>query len=149
MRPMRLAHVLRTTAAGALAVVGGCWRPEPAYEPPPASYTVVAVDLADGAGGTAPQRLRAASVRPAFFPADVPAVLPLLGRTFVAADYAEPGAGRVVVLSDRLWRQRYGGRPQLIGHTIQLDGHPTAVVGVMPPTFDVPAGADLWMPAPR
>jgi hypothetical protein len=148
---MRLAHALRTTAVGVIAAAGACRRSEPAYEPPPASYTVLTVDLADSAGE--PERLRGAAVWAAFFPPEVPEARPLLGRTFQPSDFAEGGAeggaGGVVVLGARLWRRRYGARPQVIGHTLDLNGRRATIVGVMPPGFDVPAGTDVWMPAPR
>ena len=66
------------------------------------------------------------------------------------------GRDRVVVLSDGLWRRRFGGDPEIVGRTIQLDdvegGEGTyEVVGVMPPGFAYPVGrsvgrTDIWMP---
>ena len=72
-------------------------------------------------------------------------VAPALGRGFRADEETAAGAD-VVVLSDGLWRRRYGGDPSILGRAIQVDGTPTVVVGVMPPTFDFPAGVQLWTP---
>lgn len=67
------------------------------------------------------------------------------GRTFTAEE-DRPGAERVVVLNDRLWRQRFQADPDLIGQSITLSGESFTVVGVMPAEFDFPKGADLWAP---
>lgn len=61
---------------------------------------------------------------------------PILGRTFTE-DAARPGMDGVVVLGYGLWKQRFGGDPNVIGRTIQLDGTPVQVVAVMPRTFEV------------
>ena len=54
-----------------------------------------------------------------------------LGRTFVAGE-DQPGRDRVVVLSDALWKRRFGGDRGIVGRTVTLDGEPFTVVGVMP-----------------
>lgn len=72
-------------------------------------------------------------------------VRPALGRP-IGADDAVPGGPRVVVLSDGLWRGRFGADLSLVGRTITLDGVATTVIGVMPPGFDYPTGTDLWTP---
>jgi hypothetical protein len=71
--------------------------------------------------------------------------LPLLGRVFVAAEFT-PEARRVVVLTQHLWEQRFGGRPQVIGTPIQIDGSDHVVIGVMPRGIEWPPGIELWMP---
>jgi putative ABC transport system permease protein len=74
-------------------------------------------------------------------------VLPVLGRDFSAAD-AVPGARPVVMLSDRLWQARFGGRADAVGSLVQVDNEPAEIVGVMPPGFEFPMAATdgLWMP---
>jgi putative ABC transport system permease protein len=73
-------------------------------------------------------------------------VAPALGRWLVAAD-AEEGAPETVVVSDRVWRDRFGGDPGLIGTTIQLSGSPRTVVGVMPAGFGFPnENVEFWTP---
>src|SRR5262249_44395847 len=61
-------------------------------------------------------------------------VSPAIGRTFTGAE-EEPGNGHVVILSDHLWRERFGGARSVLGTSITLDGVAYIVVGVMPPTF--------------
>src|SRR5262245_21600248 len=57
-----------------------------------------------------------------------------MGRTFTDQDYS-PGAPRVVIFANDLWRDHYGAEPQIIGRTVSIDGLPHTVVGVMPPGF--------------
>lgn len=77
---------------------------------------------------------------------------PLLGRTFRPEDDA-PGAPATVILSAHLWRRRFSGDPSIVGRSITIGEGPAArpatVIGVMPPEFDFPAGAELWAPAVR
>jgi putative ABC transport system permease protein len=94
-----------------------------------------------GAGD--PERLPALLVTDNF--ARVLGVVPARGR-FFAADEARPGGPAVAVLSDGLWRRRFGADPAMVGRTVQLDAVPTTVVGIMPPGF-VFAGAELFAPA--
>jgi putative ABC transport system permease protein len=75
---------------------------------------------------------------------------PIVGRTFRETDDV-PGRGKVVILSQRLWSERFGGNAGAIGRTARLDGESFEIVGVMPATFDfprLPAGdrADFWVP---
>ncbi len=72
-------------------------------------------------------------------------VSPVLGRGFTAED-AEQGAADVVVLSDGLWRRRFGADPGILGRDVMLNGKPHRVVGVMAPQFQVPPGAEAWAP---
>ncbi|HEV8577435.1 MAG TPA: ABC transporter permease [Thermoanaerobaculia bacterium] len=71
---------------------------------------------------------------------------PLRGRAFAAGE-DKPGNGDMAVLSETLWRTRFGADPALIGRTVQLDDRPFTVLGVMPAAFDFPpggAGTDVW-----
>ncbi len=77
---------------------------------------------------------------------DVLRVRPALGRGFVAGEDRQ-GAPRVVLLSDRLWRERYRGDPGVIGRQMRVNEVPRTIVGVMPPRFAYPASTvDLWIP---
>ncbi len=69
-----------------------------------------------------------------------------LGRTFLPEE-GKPENGRVVVLSNNLWRSRFNAEKGIIGRTIMLDGKPYTVVGVMPPGWSFPGNDDLWVPA--
>ncbi|MBI2511612.1 MAG: ABC transporter permease [Opitutae bacterium] len=58
-----------------------------------------------------------------------------LGRDFLPGEDA-PGRNRVVILSQRTWRNRYGAAPDILGRKIRIDGEPHEVVGVLPPSFN-------------
>ena len=72
-------------------------------------------------------------------------VQPALGRGFTTGD-DQPGAPRVVLLSDKLWKRRYAADPGILGRTLTLNGQPHLVIGVMPPSFRHPQRAELWVP---
>ncbi len=74
-------------------------------------------------------------------------VEPRLGRSF-AEDEGRPEGKPVVILSDSLWRSRYGGDREVVGRTITLDGTPYTVVGVLPAAAQFPfvGEADVWTP---
>jgi putative ABC transport system permease protein len=96
-------------------------------------------------GDVEPQRLQSARVSPNLF--SVLGVPPALGRTF-ASDEDQRGRERVVLLSDALWRSRFGADHGVIGRQIRLDGRPYTVIGIMPPEFQYPTtGLDAWIPA--
>jgi predicted permease len=68
-----------------------------------------------------------------------------LGRVFLAEEF-RPGAGKVVVLSDKLWQDRFGADAGVIGRTIKLNDQSYTVIGVMPPSFLYPFRSVLWTP---
>src|SRR5262245_16077081 len=104
-----------------------------------AAYGPWEVNVAGDDGAEIVQGLR---VTPEFF--RVTGTPAALGRVF-----GEMEAGQqVVVISDRLWRRRFGGERWALGHALSLDGEPYTVIGVMPATFDYPSGAELWAPLP-
>src|SRR3954451_22980318 len=80
-------------------------------------------------------------------------VQPMLGRDLTSAD-DEPKAitsnltytGKVMLISERLWKKSFGGDPNIIGRDIRLDGTPRTVVGVMPAGFRFPSQTDIWVP---
>ena len=79
-----------------------------------------------------------------FFP--ILGVKPLLGRWFEPGEDAVDHADEVI-LSEGLWRRRYGADPNIIGKIIRVDTAPVKVVGVMPASFRFPqARAELWEP---
>ena len=90
-----------------------------------------------------PVRIEAATVTLDFF--KVFGTPPLLGRTFIAGEDT-PDDNRVSVISHGLWQRQFAGDSSVIGRSIKLNGNPSTIVGVMPPEFDVPARADLWVP---
>ncbi len=74
---------------------------------------------------------------------DVLGVEPVLGRGLARADDVE-GTEHVAVISHGLWRRRYGAARDVIGRRVTIDGQRFAIVGVMPPDVDYPAGVELW-----
>src|SRR5256885_6500873 len=73
-------------------------------------------------------------------------VSPALGRAFAAGEDL-PGSDAVVLLSDGLWRARFGADRSIIGRTLDLDGIQRTVIGVMPPGFWFPRReTELWVP---
>jgi putative ABC transport system permease protein len=93
-------------------------------------------------------------VSPGFF--EVLGVQPIRGRTFTADDVPagadlRPGVvSEVAVVSERLWRTRFGSDPALIGRTLTLGsaGQPARVVGIMPAGFQILGVAEVWTPTP-
>ena len=63
---------------------------------------------------------------------------PTIGRGLTAADTASDGAARVALLSNGLWKQRFGGDRSVIGRTIELDDRQYEIVGVLPDGFQLP-----------
>ncbi len=90
-----------------------------------------------------PQRVVGASVSPSLF--NMLGAQALVGRTFLAEE-AQPGRDHEVVLSYGLWRRVFGGNPNVVGSTIDIDGVPTSVVGVMPAGFAYPEETEIWGP---
>lgn len=71
------------------------------------------------------------------------------GRVFAPDEDRVPGAAPVIVISDRYWRQRFGGDRAAIGHVLAIDGTPMTVIGVAPPGFSgdiVGQPIDIWIP---
>ena len=63
------------------------------------------------------------------------------------SDEGQPGRDRVIVLSDVLWRRKFGGDARVVGRVVSIDGIDRQVVGVMPPGFEFPsANTQLWVP---
>jgi len=73
-------------------------------------------------------------------------VSPARGRFFLPADDNADSA-RVAVISDGLWRRRFGGDDNAVGQTIKLNGEAYTVVGVAPPQFQFPRRVEIWTPA--
>ncbi len=95
-------------------------------------YARAAVNLT---GGQEPERLQAAAVSAGLLPTF--GVRPVLGR-FFTIDEDRPDGPAVAVISEGLWRRRYGGASDIIGRRIDVDGTPTSIVGVLPASFRLP-----------
>lgn len=97
-----------------------------------------------GAGD--PVRIPAALVTADFMA--VLGVAAAAGRAFLPGDDL-PGNEPVVVLGDRVWRERFAGRAEVIGRSVRLDGVLHTVIGVMPASFTFPYDAQVWVPMVR
>ena len=96
--------------------------------------------------GADPELVIGQMVTPDFF--RVLGVQPALGRTFAPDEFA-PGRESEVVLSQRLWKRRFGGDRSIVGRRVTINGRPFTVTGVMPPDFDYPGTRyELWTPLP-
>jgi putative ABC transport system permease protein len=105
-------------------------------------------------GGAEPQRIRAARVTAGLLPSL--GVQPQMGRWFLPEE-DRANARPVALISDGLWRRRFQAIRSIVGHTIPIDGVPTEIIGVMPPSFVCPPAvvlrgtpsseqAELWIP---
>ncbi|HUB78917.1 MAG TPA: ABC transporter permease [Bryobacteraceae bacterium] len=70
---------------------------------------------------------------------------PAMGRTFSAAEDL-PNGPAVAILSDRFWKNRLGGDPQIVGGRILLNNLPYTVIGIMPKSFESNPPMDVWLP---
>jgi putative ABC transport system permease protein len=71
-------------------------------------------------------------------------VRPQLGTGFPPSPTLHVTGERVAVISDRLWRTRYGADPKVIGRQLSMSGESFTVAGVMPPKFHYPDDVDVW-----
>jgi putative ABC transport system permease protein len=71
-------------------------------------------------------------------------VRPILGRDFLESD-DQPNAAGVALISHMLWTTRYESDPQIIGHSVDINGTAHTIIGVMPPTFAFPESQRLWI----
>jgi predicted permease len=93
-----------------------------------------------------PLRLVASWGTPEFFSVLGPE--PFLGRAFSAQEQ-QPGHTHVGVLSYRLWQDRFGANPEIVGKSVLLNGDNCVIVGVMPRNFKFPSeDVDVWQPLP-
>ena len=95
--------------------------------------------------GRDPERVGAELVSASYF--SLLGLKPQLGRTFEEQEDRTPGAHPVAVISDGLWRRRFGGQADVIGKTVCLNKMYLTVVGVLPAWFKGQLGsADVWVP---
>ena len=106
-----------------------------------AAYRMVPVNVSDRTG--LPERYFCVEMSANGFA--VAGTKPVLGRDFVAEDQ-RPGATPVVMLAYRVWQDRYGKDPAILGKIIRVDEVPRTVIGVMPSKMQFPEDTDLWAP---
>lgn len=103
-----------------------------------AFVTVLATAL--GEPGEPAEHVTTLAATAEFF--DVLGVHPFLGRGFARGD-DQPDRPLVAILTHRVWEQRYGADPGVIGRTVRLEARPHTIVGVLPPEFEAPL---VWGP---
>ena len=102
------------------------------------SYAVFALTGVDP-----PQQVRSAEVSASFF--SILRVAPIAGRTLLAGEDS-PSSPNLAVISESLWRTRFGGSAAAIGQSIHLGNRQVTIVGVMPQTFQFPGpDIDVWI----
>src|SRR5262249_31613205 len=94
-------------------------------------------------GDGAPEHLRIGRCTANFFP--LLGVPPQLGR-WVGNEGDQPGGKRVLILTYGLWQRQFGGDPNVIGRSVDMDGVAFTVVGVLPARFSFPGDFQMWAP---
>lgn len=90
-----------------------------------------------------PQRYTGAYVTEDLF--KIIGVSPIMGRDFTAEDN-KPGAGKVTILGNEIWKRDFNGDPNIVGQGVRINGKAATVIGVMPPNFKFPISDELWVP---
>src|ERR1700719_2195091 len=90
-----------------------------------------------------PERIDSAVVSTSFFP--LLGVQAQLGRVFLPEE-GQPGRQHVVLLSDGLWRRRFGADPAIPGRKVVMNGQSYLITGVLAPGFQMPLESDVWTP---
>ena len=111
------------------------------------SFSAVAIQQAaffTWTGSGEPERIRGSAVSEGW--TETLRIAPVFGRFFTADELREgPASGRALI-SHSLWQRRFGGRPDVLGKTMTLNGAPRTIVGVMPRGFRFPYEAEVWVP---
>ena len=95
--------------------------------------------------GDEPVRASGTRISSDFF--DILGVKPVIGRTFARDEFSHLARARVVIISSALWRQQFAEDPRIVGQTVQINGNPATIVGVMPTGVVLPDGGDaFWSP---
>src|SRR6266536_2551622 len=90
-----------------------------------------------------PQRYTGAYVTEDLF--KIVGVSPVLGRDFTAEDN-KPGAEKVAILGDEIWRRDFAADPSIVGQSVRINGKAATIIGVMTPDFKFPFSEELWTP---
>lgn len=115
----------------------------------PAPTTLDAIGAWSGRSATLtglgePRQVKVAGVTPGLF--EMLGSPAAIGRTFVNGEEG-PGRPFVVIISHGFWQQQFGGRPDILGQRVRLDGHACTIVGVMPASFAFPdRETRAWQP---
>lgn len=151
MRPLPFTHsdeLVRIFSYNRLGKIGvSSWKDVDDWRQNAHSFSAIAVfspsqDNVMGPNG--PQKLDTADVSTGFF--ELLGVRPLVGRTFLPDDYGDTGENRVAILSEGFWKRQFAADPSVVGRLIEIDGHSSRVIGVVPDRFGTLVGpAQLWL----
>ena len=122
------------------------WRREATTFDEMAAYSVRDYNKPVLATPGGPLQLAAVLVSDNLFP--MMAIRPVVGRSFLHEE-SRAGGDQVVILSHRLWEQEYGSDPGIVGKSVEVDGTPFTVVGVIGEGDQYPREADIWLPLSR
>jgi predicted permease len=147
--PAQLVNMVEAEPKAGISDAGMSWQTFTSLSDHNRSFSAIA-GLANHAltltGAGEPADVSTIAVTPEFF--SLIATKPVLGRAFLAEDGNE-SAAHVVVMSENLWRSRFGADPNIVGRTIALDRRSFTVVGVMPAGFRTPFVSRIdqfWIP---
>jgi putative ABC transport system permease protein len=90
-----------------------------------------------------PERIRGASVMADYL--TTLGVKPVLGRSLTLEE-DQPGGPAVALIGYGFWQKHFGGNTRVIGEKLNLEDRSYTVIGVMPPSFDLPEAAEIWVP---
>ncbi len=109
-----------------------------------AVYQQNSVNVSEPGGASEPQRVASALIAAPLIP--LLQVSPLRGRVFTQAEDL-PNGPTAVLISEAMWRGRFGSDPDILHRTLDVSGRTRQIVGVMPASFGFPAaGTELWLP---
>ena len=94
-------------------------------------------------GRSEPERIRGAAIMADYL--TTLGVKPVFGRSFSAQE-DRPGGAPVALISYSFWQNHFGRNTSVVGEGLNLEGRTYTIIGVMPPGFDLPAAADIWVP---
>jgi putative ABC transport system permease protein len=144
--PDRLVELAWTTADGIADIASipkfNVWREQTQVFDAVAAYDFAGPGI-NLTGGERPEQVKGIHVSADYF--RVFGAPMAMGRTFTAEE-DRPGGPAVVVISNALWRSRFGRDPGITNRTIDLGGEPYVVIGVLGPTFTSDPKSDIWLP---
>ncbi len=105
------------------------------------AYNGTVANLSDE--GQPPERYNGSHVTANTF--SVLGVRPVIGRDFVPDD-DKTGAASVALIGHKIWVNRYGSNPSVVGKTVRINDIPTTIIGVIPEGFQFPFNTDVWLP---
>ncbi|MGA7273832.1 MAG: ABC transporter permease [Candidatus Udaeobacter sp.] len=94
-------------------------------------------------GKSAAEAIRAARVTANYL--SILQIRPLIGRDFAQSDDV-PGAAKVALIGERVWRTRFGASPGIVGQRLNVDGVPREIIGVVPERVRFPRNSDIFLP---